>query len=461
MAIDNVLRVSVRIDLTVGNKPFAMADLSLPAWSSLAEVLEEVLDLTGAPTISRPWVARTATGIPIDPGIPLSHTQLEQGGVLVLSPERDLPAPVIRDAAEALVELSSSTRTIGLVDLLTLTGLATVAVLLAGPVAGGVDPGIRMLILAVICVIILVWLPRSTAPEAATPVTRVVLPVFITLLAATAALVTVVDPLSGTTGELAWGLVCASGAGLTAVLLLHLVFTPVLMVSATLTTLLLLAPVAAAGAGLSRADDDVSGPAAITIAVIMVLLGAAPKLSAALAGLRVPTLPTAGQDLSVSDNGMTDPTAAATRAQTLYDAQVLALSLTGALLIFVSSGPGTWFTTLFALVTTIACLLHAIRQSRAVPTWSLMVLACAALITTVVSASRQEDSWVAVVVGVLIAALAVTVAVWIPRIPTPEPTTIVWLERIESICVAATLPLALHLLDVFGMLRALNIGMGG
>src|SRR5690606_37343678 len=155
------------------------------------------------------------------------------------------------------------------------------------------------------------------------------------------------------------------------------------------------------------------------------------------------------------------PTAAATRAQTLYDAQVLALSLTGALLIFVSSGPGTWFTTLFALVTTIACLLHAIRQSRAVPTWSLMVLACAALITTVVSASRQEDSWVAVVVGVLIAALAVTVAVWIPRIPTPEPTTIVWLERIESICVAATLPLALHLLDVFGMLRALNIGMGG
>ncbi|NMB22302.1 MAG: type VII secretion integral membrane protein EccD, partial [Corynebacterium sp.] len=188
MAIDNVLRVSVRIDLTVGNKPFAMADLSLPAWSSLAEILEEVLDLTGAPTISRPWVARTATGIPIDPGIPLSHTQLEQGGVLVLSPERDLPAPVIRDAAEALVELSSSTRTIGLVDLLTLTGLAAVAVLLAGPVAGGVDPGIRMLILAVICVIILAWLPRSTAPEAATPVTRVVLPVFITLLAATAAL---------------------------------------------------------------------------------------------------------------------------------------------------------------------------------------------------------------------------------------------------------------------------------
>ena len=461
MAIDNVLRVSVRIDLTVGNKPFAMADLSLPAWSSLAEILEEVLDLTGAPTISRPWVARTATGIPIDPGVPLSHTQLEQGGVLVLSPERDLPAPVIRDAAEALVELSSSTRTVGLVDLLTLTGLVAVGILLAGPVAGGVHPGARMLISAVICVIILAWLPRSAALAAATPVTRVVLPVLITLLTATAALVTVVDPLAGTTGQLAWGLVCASGAGLTAVLLLHLVFQPVLMVSATLTTILLLALVTAAGAGLSRADDDVSGPAAITIAVIMLWLGTAPKLSAALAGLRVPTLPTAGQDLSVSDNGMTDPTAAATRAQTLYDAQTLALALVGAVLIYFTTGPGTWFTTLFAFVTTVACLLHAIRQHRAIPTWSLMMLACLALISTVISASHQDDSWAAVAVGVFIAGLTVTVAVWIPRIPVPEPTTIVWLERIESVCVAATLPLALHLLDVFGMLRALNIGMGG
>lgn len=460
MAIDNVLRISVRIDLTVGDMPFAMADLSLPAWSSLAEILEEVLDLTGAPFISRPWVARTATGIPIDPGIPLSHTQLEQGGVLVLSPERDLPAPVIRDAAEALVELSSSTRTTGLVDLLTLTGIAATALVLGSPAAGVLGVNIRMLLLAAICTIILAWLPRAgVLPQAGTPVTRALLPVLITGLVATAAAITPTPILD--TSYLAWALLCACCAGLLTVLILQLLFHPALLLGATLTALFLSLLTTALGAAIFRAEDNISGPAAFTLAVSMLLISFAPNLAAAVAGLRVPTLPTAGQDLSISDNGPRDPVVAVHRAQTFYDAQILALSTTGVALIGFTAHPGTWSSTLFACTTAVAALLHAIRQDRAIPTWSLMVLAGAAILTTIISGTRQEDSWATLIMGIIIAGITSTVAIWISRMPAPEPTTIVWLERLESLCVAATLPLALHLLDVFGMLRAMNIGLGG
>lgn len=460
MAIDNVLRISVRIDLTVGDTPFAMADLSLPAWSSLAEILDEVLELTEAPFISRPWVARTATGIPIDPGIPLSHTQLEQGGVLVLSPERDLPVPVIRDSAEALVELSSSTRTIGLVDLITLTGVGAVALLLASPAASMLGVNIRMTLLAVVCTIIFAWLPRGDIhPQANTPVTRAVLPVLITALISVGAAITVTDTVD--TSHLAWALLCASGSGLLTVLILHLFFHPPLLSSATLTVFFLCLLTTAAGVGISRAEDNISGPAAFTTAIALILMSFAPKLAASIAGLRVPTLPTAGQDLSVSDNGLRDPTTAAHRAQILYSAQILALTFIAAGLIIFTAYPGTWFSTLFAFTTAIAALLHSIRQDHAIPTWSLMVLACAATLTTVLSVTRQGGSWSALLLGCVIAGTTVTVAIWVSRIPTPEPTTIVWLERIESLCVAATPPLALHLLDVFGMLRAMHIGLGG
>ena len=460
MAIDNVLRISVRIDLTVGDTPFAMADLSLPAWSSLAEILDEVLELTRAPFISRPWVARTATGIPIDPGIPLSHTQLEQGGVLVLSPERDLPAPVIRDSAEALVELSSSTRTTGLVDLLSLTGVGAMALLLSSSVASILGVNIRMALLAAICTVVFAWLPRTDVPaQAHAPVTRVVLPVLITGLISTGAALSVTDRMD--TSHLAWALLCASGAGLLTVLLLHLFFRPPLLSSATLTVVFFCLLITAAGIGISRVEDNLSGPAALTIASAVIMISFAPKLAASLAGLRVPNLPTAGQDLSVSDNGLRDPTACAGRAQILYSAQVLALTLICSGLIIFTAHPGTWFSTLFACTTAIAALLHSIRQDHAIPTWSLMVLACAAVLATIVSATRQEESWAALVLGVVIACITITVAIWVTRIPPLEPTTIVWLERIESLCVAATLPLALHLLDVFGMLRTMNIGLGG
>lgn len=89
-----------------------------------------------------------------------------------------------------------------------------------------------------------------------------------------------------------------------------------------------------------------------------------------------------------------------------------------------------------------------------------MGLSALGFISMALSASRS-GSLIALIGSVVIIAVLVSVALWISTVPTLEPTTIVWLERLESLCLAASLPLALHLLDVFGMLRGLDIGFGG
>lgn len=443
MVNDNMLRIHVRIDLTVGENPVAVADLALPAGSSLAEILDEILEITGAPVISRPWVARTAAGNRIDAGIPLARTQLEQGGVLVLSPQREMPAPVVRDAAEALAELSTHMNTRGLLDALILSGLGGVAVILT--VSASVGASISMAVIAAICVLVLVWIPRVQAP-----VTTVALPAAISLLCATAAGI-VVHP-----SPTAWSLLAACAAGLLSTALLHLFFTPRLIISMTVATSFALLLITTGGLAIRM-----EGSPALTLAVALILMSVAPNISAQLAGLRVPTLPTAGQDLAVSDVDVTDPEKRARTARTLHDAQLLATTVIGCPMVLFTALTGTWASTIFALCITVACLLHGLRHHRTIPLWSLILLSCASLIATVISACLQDNGMAPAILAILISAICVSIPAWMPMLPTLEPTTLVWLERLESMCVAAVFPLALHLLGIFGMLRGLSISLGG
>ncbi|MFP7364911.1 type VII secretion integral membrane protein EccD [Corynebacterium callunae] len=462
MAIDNLLRLSVRIDLTVGDMPVAMADMALPAASSLAEILDEILELTHAPQISRPWVARTAAGTPIDAGIPLSHTQLEQGGVLVLSPERDLPAPIIRDAAEALVELSSENRAKGLVELITLCGFAALALMLASPLAQAFDPAWRTLIFMLLSMVILVWLPSREAA-----LTHHLLALSIPLLAASTAALLVAGPqrsqILSEPRLLTWVLLSFALTLAVASAVVQLVFQPHILSTATLITisLSLLICTFASIWWDHPARHDFSGPAAFTVAAALIFISLAPYFSAHLAGLRVPTLPTAGQDLSVSDTELKDPVARTQRATALFDAQLLGLVIVSAPLILLVAAPGTWFATAFALCIMIASALHAFRHHAPVPTWSLMVLACASFLSAVYSlVFADSPSWFSFVGCAIVVLCVMTVLVWFSKIPPLEPTTVVWLERLESLAIAAALPLALHLLDVFELLRAMDIGWG-
>ncbi|BAU94976.1 hypothetical protein N24_0714 [Corynebacterium suranareeae] len=457
MAISNALRVSIRIDLAVGDTPAAVADMSLPAGSSIADILDEVLELTQAPRISRPWVAHTAAGSPIDCGIPLSQTQVEQGSVVVLSPERDLEAPVVRDVAEALVELSSEHRNGYLVELMTFAGLCGSAVLLSSPAASGIALPGRIGIFAALCALLLLFLPGSR-----TPLLRNILPILIIVGAGVAVALLVAG--SGDAGSWSWTwiLLSSSCAVLVACLVVHVVYHPPLLLIATLATagicLFTLGSITALWD--KNATEDFSGPAATTVTLATIGICFAPKIAASLAGLRVPTLPTAGEDLSVSDLTMTNPDIKIHKTKTLFDAQILGITVISGPLILLVTTPATWTSTIFCLCIAVATLLHANRHQAAVPTWSLMTLSALSFIALTCSVARSH-SIVTLIGAVVIMAVLITVALWISTIPTLEPTTIVWLERLESLCLAVSLPLALHLLDVFGMLRALDIGFGG
>lgn len=457
LAIDNALRVSIRIDLTVGDAPAAVADVVLPAGSSLADILDEILELTDAPRISRPWVAHTAAGSPIDCGISLAETQVEQGSVVVLSPERDLEAPVLRDVAEALVEFSSTNRAGYLVELMTFAGLIGAVVLMTSPAASGIIVPVRMGIFVAICALLLLWLP-----PAHTPILRNVLPIAL-ILGAGGAVSVLVAGTSGTTpGALTWTIFAGACTILASSLLVHVVYRPTILLVAALSTLGFGLLVLAATTTLwkLKATEDFSGPAAITVTASTIAMCFAPKIAASIAGLRVPSLPTAGEDLSVSDLTMTDPEKRIETTKTLFDAQILGLGVLSGPLALLSVTPGTWTTTVFSLCIAVASLLHANRHQAPIPTWTLMGLSAVGFISMALSASRS-GSLIALIGAVIIITALVSVALWISTVPKLEPTTIVWLERLESLCLAASLPLALHLLDVFGMLRGLDIGFGG
>lgn len=128
MSFSQSVRVTVRCHVGEFRKE---ADLALPVSSSLNELMSEVTDFVGAPSVTRPWRASTAAGRPVDQSAPLSATQLVDGSVLLLSPSEDLPAPVIRDSAEALVHSGTDQSARGLQTL-----WVVVALFAAGGVVG-------------------------------------------------------------------------------------------------------------------------------------------------------------------------------------------------------------------------------------------------------------------------------------------------------------------------------------
>lgn len=51
---------------------------------------------------------------------------------------------------------------------------------------------------------------------------------------------------------------------------------------------------------------------------------------------------------------------------------------------------------------------------------------------------------------------ALSSPLWISRLGSPQPTTVAWLEKAESLLVAAVFPLAAHLMGLFALIRGLG-----
>ena len=127
-ALAHSIHVTIRIHAGQTSKE---ADVSLPLSSSLGEVLGELLVLVDVPPAPILWRATTAAGKTISMTTPLDRTSLEDGSILVLSPDAPTPAPTVRDAAEALAAEASTTQLSGLAGFWGVVGLIAVGALLA------------------------------------------------------------------------------------------------------------------------------------------------------------------------------------------------------------------------------------------------------------------------------------------------------------------------------------------
>lgn len=442
LSLDHVLRLTVRFHVGGYHRE---ADVALPAGSALADLLPEIATLCGAPRISRPWHAMTAAGTALDLAVPLHQTSLDHGSVVVLSPRHESVAPVLRDAAESLADIASFPVSglacvSAIAGCLGLIAVSSVFVPLSYAMAAG----------AVAALITVLWQRRASALSAAAIVLA-------GAAAATAVLETVIPSETITSESYGW-------AGLTASATMLVMVAAVAVIGGlgprTGAVFLMLA------GGVSLASLATFLPAhiveprvaasAVILAAGVLALGWIPGWATRSAGLQVPKLPTAGQDLGVADAVQPDVDSRAQRAVFVHEglAAGAAIAMIPAVLVIGAQGGG--FAQGLCLATAGAVLLHALRHRQAVSTWAWLLVCLAACLGVALAAVFGEGHPLQMIVALGIVTAGISAPMWASRIGEIDPTTTIWWERTESLAVAATLPLAAHVAGLFILIRGLG-----
>ena len=117
---------------------------------------------------------------------------------------------------------------------------------------------------------------------------------------------------------------------------------------------------------------------------------------------------------------------------------------------------GDIFAQMVCLAVAGAVCLHAARHHHNVAVWALLLVVAAAVVAVGISVWVGLQQPFAIGVATVVGLAAAASPLWVPRIRDIEPTTMVWLERAESLAVAACLPLALQVMGVFAMIRGLG-----
>ena len=464
----HTLRLTVRIELFDASNSI---DLAIPASSSLSETIDEILAIANLPANTTPWCATTAAGQELDPAIPLAQCHLTQGDILVISPLTETPTPVVRDAAELLENLTQVTPPpIGTVFCAGLAGLLGLTLLVAA--LPGLPPILRLLIPVVATLAMLLW----TRKLLFAPIT--VGGISLTTLIAIAGSPTLPTGAQMSDSQFArmWALACAC-AGIVLIistLLLRFITPHVPTISALITIGISLIIMALGACFYHPPLIALTDPtwswlvhaAALVVAAGIIALAFSPLLSIKIAGVRVPQLPTSGQDLSISDTNPTNTPHRALLAQHILDGITVGLGciLSPAIIVVCGWAPQRNFSFALAVCMCLSLVVHAHRHHGSPRTWSLWIPAMAAACGTALSASPHLVDATAppAHLGLSIAAFLVSATVftapgWAKHLTNLEPTTVVWVERAELLSIAACLPLALHLVGIFSLLRGIAL----
>lgn len=144
-----------------------------------------------------------------------------------------------------------------------------------------------------------------------------------------------------------------------------------------------------------------TGVAATAVAASLVALATAPRLSLLSAGLSVPRLPTAGQDLAVSDSDIRAPSGRAEAAHRIHAGIIAGAALAGTAgalaigcTVTAAAGRGTspGFVTALCLCCGVAVVLHTLRQRDEVATWALWLWAHASVVGAALGVVRSTST---------------------------------------------------------------------
>lgn len=455
------VRVTVRFHIFEFRKE---ADVALPLAASIGESLGELMQLVDAPIFTVPLQASTAGGKAIPLSTMLERTPLRDGSVLIIEPVEEKPAPVVRDAAEALAHNAAAGLPAQSATVWAGAGLLAASSIVAATL--GLLPAAMLVALGAF--ILALW-TRSA---------------LLTCLCIAAAAVAGWVFISPQEAERPWALWAGCVGALIALAACHATKLGGMRLSlATLTTALLCA-IGAAGSLLPGAQGaDLVGTqapevvpsagAACALAATVILLAGAPSFTTHLVGLKVPQLPTAGQDLNVSDSVQDDVDQRADRAGLAYEGVCIGAAVAGltalAFLAVMPVSSTNLVTVLFAQLLCVALagatVLHAVRHARVVSSWALTGLALAATAVAAIYAARCWSAlttsppwsiWVLSALAVGVLAAMVSTPLWASKVALAAPTTIAWCERAETLAIAACLPLAAHVAGIFLLIRGLG-----
>ncbi|MEJ5997559.1 type VII secretion integral membrane protein EccD [Corynebacterium sp. H130] len=426
------------------------ADVCVPAAASLADALEELEEAAGAPIISVPWQARTAGGTDISMSEPLSLSGVSHGDIIFFTPVEEAAPSISKNSAEALSDLGSELDARGLAAASTVVGLAALTLLAGRSGLPNVPHFALFLLLALGLIAVTAWL-RFTAPGEV--LAKNVLAVGSSVMAGTSVWMLVAGPTIPTDwAQRGWILL----ASLSALIGVFAFLTWVTGLSwacvAGVGSASVLATVFAVALLIVRTQLNA---AAVLIFVACVFLLLAPNLATTLAGLSVPPLPAAGQDLKVADHTISDPDAKAVRATSLLDGLCIGIGLCASVALIYqgihAAQPG--FTTALCVANSMAIAMHAARHRSTGAMWGLWVWTCAGVLGASIAGLSAGAG--GVLVSLLAGAIAVSAPLWAAQVRHLPPTTLNWLEKLEALALATALPLAAHLAGLFDAIRSL------
>lgn len=473
-------------------------ELAVPSTACLGEIFPEVLGLTEISATDHSWQFSTALGLPLSPTTPLELMPIKHGDVVVMEPRQSYPAPVVRDCADAIGDVA------GDVELTAPVSIASWILGVAALTALGVHCQIPLwsiaAVIAALGAVLLVWSSLNITLSVTTVVGTALATYLLVLQGSVRA--SVEGNLQGSSGSNLRGgqtpssssdlsapetsvtgvasalpqeatqwqdhglaLLCAAGAAVLVVSVLAAMRRLPLKLS---TALITAGAFGIMGAGVLAWSGKPLTAGSVLLLVSLVGSLKAPALAIALAGVPLPVLPAAGEDLSVSDrsdgadgsdsNSQESIHDTAARATALHAGLMSAVGAMATISCFIIAVHGGLYAQSTCLAAAGAFILHALRHRQSVPVWSLLApgLSSVAGIALGSQPPGGVQDTISLVLGILGALTLVTVPLWVARLREITPTTQMWLERAETLCIAALIPLSAQVAGLFYLIRSLG-----